>query len=48
MLTPARHVRTLVGEIDFSFHALNPSGGTSSGSSSDASSLKTTEQRKVD
>ena len=21
-----RHVKTLVGEIDFSFHALNPSG----------------------
>jgi hypothetical protein len=40
-------VRTLVGEIDFSFHALNPSG-TSSGASSDASSTKTGEQRKVE
>jgi hypothetical protein len=25
-LTRIRHVKTLVGEIDFSFHALNPSG----------------------
>ena len=48
MLTFPRHVRTLVGEIDFSFHALSPNGGASSGTSSDASSWKTSEQRKVE
>lgn len=37
------HVRKLVGEMDFSFHALNPSG-----TSSDASSLNTNEQTKAE